>query len=241
MVKIDGIYVDDVAYDRRTIRRARRILDADGRGEACGIGKFDRRKIDLHSWNHFCNLAGYGNSLNLYMTLLPYIDSIWIGEGFDHMGESPEFWLTEIAGLPYGMVSELLLNGREHFDAKYRGMLFGMTSRQPWTAADPTALWKFCEETKLGECELWGFWNDESPVQTGDARIKASVYRGKDCDVIALASWDRENAVTVTPTLDGKPVTAAKIPFIGDFQEEAEYSSSVTIEGGKGCLLVIEK
>ena len=240
-VGIDGIYIDDVAYDRRTIRRARRILDANGRGDACGIGCRDRRKIDLHSWNHYCGYAGYGNSLNLYMTLLPYIDSLWIGEGFDHMGESPEFWLTEIAGLPYGMTSELLLNGEEHFDAKYRGMLFGMTSRQPWTAADPRGLWAISERFKLGESRLWGFWNEESPAASGEERVKISLYRGAEYDVLALASWDRENAVTVSPTLDGKEIPTGEIPAIPDFQEGTSFDGSVTIAPGGGCLIVIRK
>src|SRR6185312_16208751 len=46
---IDGVYIDDSALDRFTLRRARKIIDA-YRPEA---------RIDMHSWNHFNKWAGY--------------------------------------------------------------------------------------------------------------------------------------------------------------------------------------
>ena len=51
-LEVDGIYIDDSALDRKTLQRARRILDADGK----------RRLIDIHSWNHMNQWAGYANS-----------------------------------------------------------------------------------------------------------------------------------------------------------------------------------
>ncbi len=71
-LEVDGIYIDDSALDRKTLQRARRILDADGK----------RRLIDIHSWNHMNQWAGYANSLHLYTELLPYIDRTWIGGRF---------------------------------------------------------------------------------------------------------------------------------------------------------------
>lgn len=238
-VDIDGIYIDDVAYTRNTIRRARRVLDADGRDSAAGIGKDAPRKIDLHTWSHYCELAGYGNSLNLYMTLLPYIDSIWIGEGFNHMGEGPDYWLAEITGLPYGCVGELLLNRAADYAAKYRGMLFGITSRQPWTGDRPMGTWNFFDKVKLADASLCGFWNDESPLSTGDDRIKGSVFTCPDCTVIALASWADE-PVTVSPVMNGKPLENAEMPEIDDFQQYSEWNGSVTIEPGLGKVIVIK-
>ena len=41
------------------------------------------------------------------MELFPYIDSLWFGEGFNY-NENPDYWLVEIAGIPYGLFGEML-------------------------------------------------------------------------------------------------------------------------------------
>ena len=97
---IDGIYVDDCALDRTTMQRARKILD-DGRPEA---------RIDLHSWNHFCEVAGWASCLNIYMDLLPYVDLVWIGEGRDY-DLPPDNWLVEVSGIPFGLPGQMLAGG----------------------------------------------------------------------------------------------------------------------------------
>lgn len=89
-VEIDGIYIDDVAYDRIVMQRVRKILDRHRPGSL----------IDVHSWNHFNGHAGWTSNANLYMEHFPYIDSIWFGEGFNY-NESPDYWLIEISGIPY--------------------------------------------------------------------------------------------------------------------------------------------
>lgn len=94
---IDGIYIDDVAYDRHTMKRVRKALDV----KAVAY-------IDFHQWNHYVDSAGFANCATLYMELYPYVDKCWIGEGFDY-NESPEFWLIEMSGIPYGVMSEMLL------------------------------------------------------------------------------------------------------------------------------------
>ena len=37
----------------------------------------------------------------------PYIDSLWFGEGFNY-NESPDYWLVEISGIPFGLFGEML-------------------------------------------------------------------------------------------------------------------------------------
>ncbi|MCP4645055.1 MAG: hypothetical protein GY851_31725, partial [bacterium] len=68
---MDGLYIDDVAYDRDVMKRARKILDRERPGSL----------IDVHSWNHFNARAGFAVCANLYLEHFPYIDSIWFGEG----------------------------------------------------------------------------------------------------------------------------------------------------------------
>ena len=107
-IGIDGVYIDDSALDRFTLQRARKIID-DNRPEG---------RMDLHSWNHFNEWAGYTNCLNLYMDLLPYFDLVWIGEGRDY-DRSPDHWLIEVSGIPFGLPGQMLEGGGN----PWRGMV----------------------------------------------------------------------------------------------------------------------
>lgn len=117
-IGIDGLYIDDVAFDRYVMKRARKIID---RGNPGSI-------IDLHSANQFNYRDGFANSINLYMEHLPFIDRLWFGEYFDY-NEGPDYWMTEVAGIPFGVMGEMLEGGGN----PWRGMLYGMTSRMPWS------------------------------------------------------------------------------------------------------------
>ena len=86
---IDGIYIDDTALDHRSLQRARRILDTS-----------PGRLIDVHSWNHNNSKAHSSNSAMVYMELMPYIDRLWLGEGFDCDKVSPDYWLIEMSRHP---------------------------------------------------------------------------------------------------------------------------------------------
>jgi len=66
-VEIDGLYLDDVGYDRVVMQRVRKVLDRTRPG--C--------LLDFHSWNHFNARAGYANCLNLYLEHLPSLSQIF--------------------------------------------------------------------------------------------------------------------------------------------------------------------
>ncbi len=88
---IDGIYLDDVAFDRVTMKRIKRVLTQDGHP---GI-------IDLHSANQYNPRDGFNNSANLYMEHFPYLNRLWFGEYFDYEKNPPDFFLTEVSGIPF--------------------------------------------------------------------------------------------------------------------------------------------
>ncbi|MGH7658471.1 MAG: glycoside hydrolase domain-containing protein, partial [Gemmatimonadales bacterium] len=116
-VGIDGLYLDDVAFDRTTMQRISRVLAPGPPGE----------RIDLHSANQFNPNDGFASSANLYLEHFPYIDRLWFGEYFDY-NSSPAYWLTEMSGIPFGVMGEMLQDGGN----PWRGMVFGMTNRLPW-------------------------------------------------------------------------------------------------------------
>ena len=47
----------------------------------------------------------------IYMELLPYIDRLWLGEGFNANHAAWDFWLVEMSGLPFGLMGEMLQDG----------------------------------------------------------------------------------------------------------------------------------
>jgi hypothetical protein len=218
---IDGVYIDDAALDSHSLARARRILDTR-----------PKRLIDFHTWNHFNDWAGYGTNLVIYQEFLPYLDRLWIGEGFPARDATPDYWLTEMSGIPFGMMSEMLDGAHP-----WRGLLFGETARLPWSG-DPRPLWKAFDEYGIQNTEMIGFWDDACPVKTNHPDVRATVYQAKDRLLIALASWAKTD-VAVTLTLP-KTIQSLHAAAIANFQPEANFAASapITIPAGKGLFLL---
>ena len=146
--------------------------------------------IDLHSANQFNEKDGFANSANLYLEHFPYLDRLWFGEYFDY-DMPPEFWIVEVSGIPYGLMGEMLWEGGN----KWRGMIYGMTGRNPGYGVDNRPLWNFWDEVGLKGSEMIGYWVSDNPVKTGKERTLATVYRkmGQKA-VISLATWEDQDA-----------------------------------------------
>ena len=230
-IGIDGVYIDDSALDRFTLMRARKIIDR-YRPEG---------RMDLHSWNHFNEWAGYTNCLNLYMDLLPYFDLIWIGEGRDY-NRMPDHWLIEVSGIPFGLPGQMLEGGGN----PWRGMVYGISNRAGWTANPPGSLWKFWDDYGIGNKEMIGYWDKKCAVTCSNTLVKATVYAGKEVTLIAVANWSSKDQ-TAKLNIDWAKlgIEDAKaeifIPEIKDFQVEQRSVSMGHLEvpGGRGLVIVI--
>ncbi|HBL84532.1 MAG: hypothetical protein A2Y17_01010 [Clostridiales bacterium GWF2_38_85] len=223
---IDGIYIDDTVIERDTMKRARALLE-----EKCGC------LVDLHTCNHYNNSNGFGNNTNMYMELMPYIDTLWIGECFDY-NKGPDFWLVEICGTPYGLSGEMLENNGN----PYRGMLFGITARYPRGGEALVELWKFIREQKLQDSEFTGFWNDKIPVKCDKKDVYCSLYKFESRLVVAVAGWNQE-ICDVNLKIEGINTDKYNtfIPEIKHFQEYERLDTlKLTIEPGKGKILIVE-
>ncbi len=231
-LSIDGVYIDDSALDRLTLMRARKVID-NTRPEG---------RIDLHSWNHFNDWAGWTNCLNLYMDMLPYFDLVWIGEGRDY-NRAPDHWLVEVSGIPFGLPGQMLEGGGN----PWRGMVYGITNRAGWVRNSPEHLWKFFDDYRLSEKELAGYWDSDCPVKCNNNSCKASLFRGSDSSVIAVANWtDKNNQVTIDVDWNRLGINPEKVgifmPAIKDFQEEKENVSltNLIVPGFRGFLIVLK-
>ena len=230
-VGIDGLYLDDVAFDRTTMKRLRKILDRSRPGAL----------VDLHSANQYNPRDGYASSANLYLEHFPYLNRLWFGEYFDY-NSSPDYWLIEVSGIPFGLMGEMLEGGGN----PWRGMIYGATNRLPWSGNDPARLWKVWDEFGLAEARMVGYWAESCPVNTDDGRVLATAYIGRGRTLVALASWAPETA-RVRLTVDWKALgldpekSVFSAPAIPDFQEAASFKpgEAIPVKPGRGWLLVV--
>jgi Glycoside hydrolase 123, N-terminal domain len=233
-VGIDGLYLDDVAFDRTTMKRVRKVLDRDRPGAL----------IDLHSANQYNVRDGFASSANLYLEHFPFLNRLWFGEYFDYNGSGPGYWLVELSGVPFGLMGEMLQDGGN----PWRGMVFGMTSRLPW-AGDPRPLWKVWDEFGIAGSEMIGWWVETNPVKTGNKDVLATAYVRRDKSagnsvLIALSSWAKET-VDVRLAVDWKRLgldpkrATISAPAIDKFQDAAEFKPGdpIRVEPGRGLLL----
>ncbi|PXV61578.1 hypothetical protein SAMN04487785_103262 [Dyella jiangningensis] len=234
-IGIDGLYLDDVAYDRTTMKRVRKVLQAHRPDPL----------IDLHSASQYNPRDGYINSALLYMELFPYIDRLWFGEEFDYEKTSPTYWLTEISGIPYGLMGEMLQNDGN----PWRGMLFGMTNRLGWSAgSDPRGLWKLWDAFGIEQADMIGWWVHDAPVKTNRDDVLATSYvRKGNKTLIAIASWAPQK-VDVKLLVDWKALglsprrVTLSAPSVAGFQPQATFKvdEAIPVEPGKGWLIVAE-
>ncbi len=227
--KIDGVYIDDTALDAGSLRRARRILSV--RPDPV---------IDLHTWNHFNEYAGYANNLNMYMEVLPYLDRLWLGEGFSANDAPWDYWLVEMSGLPFGLMSEMLDSPNVA-----RGLVFGETGRLGWSG-DPRPVWQAFDKFGIQGTEMIPFFTPNCPVHSDNPDVLATVYKGKQGTLIALASWAKV-PVDIHLRIDWKALgldprdCELMQPEIAGLQpsQSLELTQGIRVLPGAGRLLVI--
>lgn len=234
-VGIDGIYLDDVAFDRVTMKRIKRVLTREGHP---GI-------IDLHSANQYNKNDGFNNSANLYMEHFPYLNRLWFGEYFDYEHNSPDFFLTEVSGIPFGLMGEMLQGGGN----PWRGMVYGMTNRMPWSDnADPRPIWQLWDDFGIVGSQMIGYWVSDNPVRTDNSNVLATVYQKPGKALVAIGSWASEDTI-IHLKIDWKQlgINPAKAtitaPYVRNFQESKIFSASdaIPVKKNEGWMLVISE
>ncbi len=226
--EIDGLYLDGIGYNREVMKRVRRVLDTYRAGSL----------IDFHSGNEYSYNDMRISPANKYLEHFPYIDSLWFGELYDY-NESPDYWLVEISGIPFGLFSEML----QHKGNPWRGMIYGMTARY-YQGAEPKHIWKVWDDFGIQDARMLGYWDPTCPVRTGRGDILATAYAKPGATLIALASWAKE-AAPCRLEFDWKALgldantALLHAPAIPGFQPEAHFGPSdpIPVEPGKGWLL----
>jgi len=233
-IGIDGLYLDGIGYDREIMKRVRRVMDKAKPG--C--------LIDFHSGNEFPFGGLKISPANKYMEHFPYIDSLWFGEGYDY-NETPDYWLVEISGIPFGLYGEMLQGGGN----PWRGMLYGMTNRLPWGGtADPRPIWRAWDAFGMEGSRMIGYWVPDRPVKTGHDRVLATIYVQPSRALGAIASW-ADDPVAITPAIDWAALgidparATVEARAIDGFQPAQTFrpGEPIAVESGRGWLLEIRE
>ena len=230
---IDGLYLDDVAFDRHIIKRMREVMDSIKPG--C--------LIDLHSNTGFSK-----GPATQYTSFFPYINKLWFGESFQYDKMSPANWLVECSGIPFGLMGDMLYKGGN----PWRGMIYGMTSRLGWETegviCDPRALWKVFDSFGIANAKMIGYWDTNAVIKTTDPEVLSTAYVRKGKTLISIASW-ASKPVNVKLLVDWKALglSPGKVklvaPAIEKFQTAATFSlnDSIPVNPEKGLLLIAEE
>ncbi|MCX5771974.1 MAG: DUF6067 family protein [Candidatus Hydrogenedentes bacterium] len=227
-VEIDGLYLDGIGYNREIMKRVRKVMQRSRPGSL----------IDFHSGNNFDPNYGLNNCANQYLEHLPYVDSIWFGEGFDY-NESPDYWLVEVSGIPFGLFGEMLQGGGN----PWRGMIYGMTNRYGW-GGDPRPIWRVWDDFGIAEAKMLGYWDTQCPVRTSRKDVLVTAYVKPGETLLAIASW-AESDVEVHLEFDwaalGLDSSKATLTAseISEFQPAASFApaDAIPVKAGRGWLL----
>jgi hypothetical protein len=228
--KIDGLYLDDIAFSRETVRRMISVLAA----------KRDPVVIDLHSANQFNKNDGFINSGMLYMEHFPYMSRLWFGEYFDYK-QAADYWMTEVSGLPFGLMGEMLQDGGH----PYRGMLYGMTSRL-YGKTDPRPVWAMMNDFGIAGSRMRGYWLKDTPVRTGNPSLLATTYLRDGSALVAIGSWsERDERVSLAMDLKAMGLSGnvrVYAPAVAGLQAFAEVDpAAVVVPANQGRFLRVDR
>ncbi len=231
--EIDGLYLDDIAFSRETVKRMVAVLNRH-REEVI---------IDLHSANQFNERDGFINSAFLYMEHFPYISRLWFGEYFEY-DLDPDYWLTEVSGIPFGLTGEMLQDGGH----PYRGMVYGMTTRV-YGKYSPQAIWKLFDDFRIMDSEMIGYWVESVPVKTNNPKVPVTVYKNEDEILLAFGSWSDKDEI-INLEIDwtrlpfkGSEATTWLVPVVEGLQDKVvlEAGKPFVVEKGQGLFVIITK
>ncbi|MEG1749089.1 MAG: DUF6067 family protein [Tannerellaceae bacterium] len=227
--EIDGIYMDDVSFDRTVMKRMRKIMNQYHPGAL----------IDLHS------NTGYSiGPANQYTDFFPYVDRLWFGESFKYNQMAPDEWFVTFSGIPFGQMSEMLQDGGNRF----LGMTYGATARHSYGEYSPAPVWALWKSFGIEEAQMLGYWDENSPNSVSHPNVKATAYVKPGKVLISLANFDNKDqlvrlsfnwkALGLDPTK-----VELKAPSVADYQETTTFNpnENIPVKSKEGWLLILSE
>jgi hypothetical protein len=126
-------------------------------------------------------------------------------------------------------------------------MVYGITTRAGYVKNPPASIWKFWDEHNIANKTMIGYWEKDSPLTCYNPLIKATLYKGDDELILAVANWNKSDQ-PVRIEADSESIgfdlsrCTINIPDIPSFQirQDSVSLDNMIIPGGKGYLVVIK-
>ena len=228
-IGISGIYIDDTSLDRTTLERAKKLLD-----KCDGL-------IDMHMWNHEEERAGDVSCTNLYCEIMPFLDSIWLGEGFYYKKYSPEYMLAEVSGIPYGLNGQMLEGGGDF----YEGMLYAMNNRYGWGHKNAVEMYKLWDGFGIQDSKMFGYWHSKNPIVTDSEDVLTTVYVKDGSALLCVYNFSKHakrfKFDINTELLGFEPASARKYRFGSKHSPKKNIKKHFILNGRRGMILWLKK
>ena len=146
-----------------------------------------------------------------------------------------------MSGIPFGLLSETL-------DARnpFRGMVFGMLPRLPWSG-NPVPLGNCGIRLEWIKATMHGYWDENNPVKTDNANLLATVYTNENKALSRDSQLDGSTTKRQKISIDEKalgfhPATIS-LPEIRDIQWGSRLNNleQCEIMGRSGMIILLEK
>lgn len=228
-IGIKGIYIDDTSLDRTTLERAKKVLQ-----KTDGL-------IDMHMWNHEEVRAGDVSCMNLYTEIIPFLDSVWLGEGFFYKKYSPEYMLAEVSGIPYGVTGQMLEGGGD----LYAGMIYGMNNRYGWNYKNAVHMYKIWDDFGITDSNMLGYWHSQNPVSTDNPNVLSTVYLKENSALVCLYNFsdntEKFNLNIHYDLLGFYPSNSVEIRFGKKERKIHSTDKCFRLRKRKGIIIKLEK
>lgn len=227
--KLDGIYMDDVSFDRNVMKRMRKIIQEYRPGAL----------VDLHS-NTWYSVG----PANQYTDFFPYIDRLWFGESFKYNQMTPDEWFVTFSGIPFGQMSEMLQDGGNRF----LGMVYGTTARHSYSKYSPAPVWSLWKSFSIEDARMLGYWDEDCPVKTSSDNVKATAYVKPGKVLISIGNFGDDDT-EVKLKFDWKLLRmnpskcSLSAPDVEDFQKGGNFNlnDSFSVKSKEGLLLILSE
>ncbi len=232
---LDAISMENPTISRTTMERVAKCVTS----KRTGTGV-----IELGISNRFNEKNGYTNSLNAYVDVLPFINKLYVGNGYD-FSRDPNYVLTEMSGVLFGMSAD------SHVSAGItRSLIYGMMPKYGNDETISRALGdinKLFADFEIENAELKGFWDKTNPVKVDNEKIYCTSYiNGANMILIFYNSNDKTTVFEVGVenkfgyTTLGKKVRAPEIEGL-QTAKKVNFGKPMKLKAHQGLIVYVKK
>lgn len=231
---LDAISMKNPSITRTTVERVAKSI----RNKRTGTGI-----LEMEISSRFNEKNGYVNTLNAYVNVLPFVNKLYVGKGYD-LGRGPDYVITEASGILYGIGAET------HVRAGItRSLVYGMMPKYGEDETYSRALAdinKLFAEFGMENATFKGFWDKSNPFKVDNQNVFCSSYiNGADMIAVFYNSNNKTTSFEVGIenkfgyTTLGKKVKAPEIEGL-QTARKVNFGKAMKLKAGQGLIVYVK-